>query len=981
MARHRLAIDLGTSHTVAVVRRGDEAPRAVLFDGSPLMPSAVFAEPPRLHVGRDAERLALTDPSSFEPHPKRRVDEGSVLLGNTEFEVVELLTALLRRVAEEAALAGVPAGSGAVLTCPADWGRRRRSVLLTAAQAAGLGEVELVDEPVAAATYCMEVLRQEIAVGEDLAVFDFGGGTLDVSVLRREPTGLRVLAVGGLDDLGGVDVDAALVGHVGALIAQRSPRVWQRLNNPGPRSEQRERQQFWAEVRGAKEMLSRTSAAPVQVPGLDNALHLTREELERVAGPLIQRAVDETRRVVERSGAGNLAGIFLVGGSSRIPLVAQRLHSRFGIAPTVPEQPELPVAFGALLVGGEAQAFAPDPTPTSVVSGPPTPVSGVSAQVTSGPPAQVTSGAPQASFAPPAPFAPAADPTFPVSYPPMQSVPNTGSFGAPTVPPVPPTGIPARPPTSGGPMQGGPMPGGPVPPGGPMPHVSPTGIPGRGAAVPPPPRRRGKARYVVLVVVLALFASCGFGVYKVVQIATDTWNQATGDEGRDGAGDGDGGQRDTGNAATLKGGEAIQLPAGQSAAVTVSGDTVYYATAETGQLKVAAVPAAGGGPKWEVAVPMQPASMKLTVVGDILIVDGAKAANFAGKSARATLSTADGAVRMAPKEWDDQAYDIAYFGTDALVEVRGFSTLAIKRVDLRTGQEKWKRSAAKNNSVSSGHHRAEPMRKWPDGKEGAGVGGQGAIFFSPGPFEESIVADPAGVVELTDGNGKSAVYDLNNQVKANGTVPIEDEHWTVYNGVVVGKLTDKEAPGQATIGGYGTSDLKKKWTVPLGPGADVERLKPCGPAHVCVDVNNSSAGWYKTVAIDVAAGKSVWEKPHDFADKQNWYVVDNQLVFGEGTFDSISKASVLDPANGNVTRGIGDGDSVVTAAGGKVGIRTASSSIGGKLRFYLVVIDPKSGTAIGRADLGTGDAPEEIILGTKGATALTKDKKVLRFSL
>jgi hypothetical protein len=103
-------------------------------------------------------------------------------------------------------------------------------------------------------------------------------------------------------------------------------------------------------------MLSRTSSAPVQLPGDAEALHITREELDRVAGPLVARAVDETRRVLQRAGTGrgDLAAILLVGGSSRIPLVASRLHERFGVAPTVPEQPELPVAHGALLAGRNA---------------------------------------------------------------------------------------------------------------------------------------------------------------------------------------------------------------------------------------------------------------------------------------------------------------------------------------------------------------------------------------------------------------------------------------------------------------------------------------------------------------------------------------------------------------------------------------------------------------------------------------------------
>jgi len=115
-----LAVDLGTCNTVAVVDRGDGLPRALLFDGSPLLPSAVFADPSgRIHVGRDAERLMVTDAARFEPNPKGRVDEGAVLLGKHEIPVHELLAAILRRVAAEAAQAGVPAGARAVLTCPA----------------------------------------------------------------------------------------------------------------------------------------------------------------------------------------------------------------------------------------------------------------------------------------------------------------------------------------------------------------------------------------------------------------------------------------------------------------------------------------------------------------------------------------------------------------------------------------------------------------------------------------------------------------------------------------------------------------------------------------------------------------------------------------------------------------------------------------------------------------------------------------------
>ncbi len=363
---YQLAVDLGTCNTVAVVDRGGAMPRALLFDGSPLLPSAVFVDAAgTLHGGRDAERLMVTDPARFEPYPKRRVNEGTVLLGDHEVAVTDLLAGVLRRVVAEAGLAGVHPTGATVLTCPADWGPQRRAVLQQAAAAAGLGPVALLEEPVAAAHYCAQVLGQQVAIGRCAAVFDFGGGTLDVTVVQRDPDGLRVLATGGLDDLGGADVDAALVGHLGHVVSMIAGSAWNRLVNARTTGELRDRRTFWSEVRAAKEMLSRTASAPVQVPGTDHSVHLTRDELERVAGPLVDRAVDETRRVLQRSGLdpAQLDAVLLVGGSSRLPMVATRLHARLGIAPVVPEQPELPVALGALLLANASAQVPPRPVP------------------------------------------------------------------------------------------------------------------------------------------------------------------------------------------------------------------------------------------------------------------------------------------------------------------------------------------------------------------------------------------------------------------------------------------------------------------------------------------------------------------------------------------------------------------------------------------------------------------------------------------
>ncbi|GAB4004157.1 hypothetical protein GCM10029992_48270 [Glycomyces albus] len=375
-----LAVDLGTTHTVAVVGRGDQRPRSLLFDGSPLLPSGVFLDGDgALHTGRDAQRLAATEPDRFEPHPKRRIDDGSVLLGDREISVEKLLTAGLRRVAEEAAGSGLRPAH-VILTHPADWGPVRRGALERAATEAGLGPVRLLPEPVAAATYCTQELDGEIPHGASVAIFDFGGGTLDVAVLRRGLPGdaeTRTLAVGGLDDLGGLDIDHTLVAHLGRILASRDPELWRRLDRPAEAADRRDRLAFWSEVRAAKEMLSRASSAPVAVPGRDSTdLHLTRDELTSLADPLIARAVDETRRTVERAGVApaDLAMLLLVGGTSRMPQVATRLHARLGVAPVVPEQPELPVAYGALLHGmAEAEHAADSPPRTPPASDSPQP--------------------------------------------------------------------------------------------------------------------------------------------------------------------------------------------------------------------------------------------------------------------------------------------------------------------------------------------------------------------------------------------------------------------------------------------------------------------------------------------------------------------------------------------------------------------------------------------------------------------------------
>ncbi|MEU8300015.1 Hsp70 family protein [Micromonospora sp. NPDC048909] len=600
-----LGVDLGTSNTVAVLRWPDGRTRPLLVDGQPIMPSAVYADSDgRLHAGLDARRLAQEDPARFEPNPKRRIGEPAVPLGDREFAPAELLGAVLH-VVGRAAVATVGFLPPAVLTCPASWDAPRRHVLGDALLRAGWPQAaehtlagptppgtRLLREPVAAARYYTEVLRRPVPVGEAIAVFDFGGGTLDVAVVRNDgadpwgDSGFTVISCGGLPDLGGLDVDLALIERVGELVAGRHPEQWMRLTGPRDATGRRDRVQLWDEVRGAKEMLSRGTTAPVAVPGIAEAVRLTRDDVERAATPLLRRAVAAAREVIAEAGLTpeQLAGLFLVGGSSRIPLVARMLHADLGIAPTVLEQPELPVAEGALtdlplrrpagrppqpMPGHVAPAAAPAvpgqaapppavTTPT-VPAAPPEPAADDPTRPAAGPGTTVPAAAPAvpATLAATMPAGVGLGPTLedladhptalpapgrPVSAPPLGGAPPLPPYGSPAAPsPGGPSASAFGRPTS--PAFGGPSaPAFGGPPGPPF-GAAASGPPGGGPVSPARPGgRAGRRRRVWWIALGAVLALAGVATAAVLYLTRDRypgleWQEALTEVARPKAGD------------------------------------------------------------------------------------------------------------------------------------------------------------------------------------------------------------------------------------------------------------------------------------------------------------------------------------------------------------------------------------------------------------------------------------------------------------
>ncbi|MDG6105022.1 Hsp70 family protein [Dactylosporangium aurantiacum] len=563
--RLRLGIDVGTSSTVAALMEPSGRVRVLLFDASPLLPSAVHAGAGgTLLVGQDAERAAAGDPAGLEPNPKRRVDDGTVWLGEREVAVPDLLAALLGRVAAEAHRVAGRAPDDVVLTHPATWASVRLGVLAEAARRAGLGTVRFVPEPVAAAAHFAATVPQRIPPGRCLVVYDLGAGTFDVTVLRPHAAGFETLATAGLDDVGGLDLDAAVIAHARGLTAG-SGDVWRRLDWPQTPADQRSRQLLWRNAKAAKEHLSRHAAADLHVPLADAQVRLTREELDKLARPHLDRTAALTLSALQDAAVPpeQIGGVYLVGGSSRMPLAATLLHRTLHIAPTVLDHPELVVAEGALhATAASAPGQAGDPHPpapaTSTASmmppaptPPPTPtmpqvpspstmpqVPAVPRQappagppVTVPPAVPVSAPAPAAAVTPPGSGRPAAPPPGPPVAPP--AAPFAGPPTAPFPGPRAPFAGPPTAPASAAPVSGVPV-SPPVPPPASRP-ASPTGqfpLPGDAGG-----RRTGATARVVL--------AAGAVLAVVLVIALRPWNLWS-----DGDGGGDPGSAGLGGAGT-----------------------------------------------------------------------------------------------------------------------------------------------------------------------------------------------------------------------------------------------------------------------------------------------------------------------------------------------------------------------------------------------------------------------------------------------
>ena len=347
-----LAVDVGTSFTAAAIARFDQG--ASSPECLPLglrgtsVPSVLFyPDDGPVLVGEAAERRGLDSPGRVVREFKRRVgDAVPISVGQLSLAAEDVFATMARWVADRAEERQGAPPSEIILTYPAAWGFHRTTLIKDALAAKGLGNVTLLTEPEAAALHYASQVRVED--GSIIAVYDLGGGTFDTAVLRKEASN-RFELLGqpeGFEHMRGADFDAALFRYV----ADHTDGALAGLDPAGP-GVLAALSRLRRECVEAKEALSSDSEANISVllPGIQQQIRLVRPEFESLIEDPVRDTVDALEQSLGQLGLepADLTAVLLIGGSSRIPLVAQLISEQLDRPIAVDADPKSSICMGA----------------------------------------------------------------------------------------------------------------------------------------------------------------------------------------------------------------------------------------------------------------------------------------------------------------------------------------------------------------------------------------------------------------------------------------------------------------------------------------------------------------------------------------------------------------------------------------------------------------------------------------------------------
>ncbi|BDT67654.1 chaperone protein HscA [Comamonadaceae bacterium OS-1] len=356
--RHAVGIDLGTTHSLVATVRSGEAVCLPDDQGRVILPSVVRYLPgDKRQIGHDALAAQASDPENTIASVKRFMGRGLADIAQREklpyvfidkpgmvglqtahgekspVEVSAEILATLRFRAEDSFLDDV---HGAVITVPAYFDDAQRQATKDAAQLAGLNVLRLINEPTAAA----------IAYGLDngsegiYAVYDLGGGTFDISILRLSQGVFEVIATGGDAALGGDDYDRALADWVLAQTGQQAVTASDKVA-------------LNAAARACKEALSATDSVAINVQGSGGSIlfDVKKSDFETATAHLTARTMAAVRKALRdaKLTVDEVQGTVMVGGSTRMPQIQRAVADFFGRAPLTNLNPDEVVALGAAI--------------------------------------------------------------------------------------------------------------------------------------------------------------------------------------------------------------------------------------------------------------------------------------------------------------------------------------------------------------------------------------------------------------------------------------------------------------------------------------------------------------------------------------------------------------------------------------------------------------------------------------------------------